>query len=306
MDISNHLRLVTGLDRGLSPRSVGRFCTRRNIHCRSGFSTPLLDQVVYDLVTRVGHAYGRRTMHGLLNSQGVRVSQRRLAASMYRVAPLQYASRRHNTNRLLNPLTYRAHHFGEKLHLDQNEKCAMFGVTHVLAIDGFSRKIVGFVTIKQVLIDMENNEEVDMNDEITKFCVSWVTISVMACAVHTFITAWNSHRIPGPDGGIPNVLAAQSNSTVQLHPTSVPSAAQLVQINERAQGHRSNIRPDATVGHDPLRNQTQLQEVRTRDFFHVFPDLNMVFQDVLHGNGLLFLNSIRTFIRLTNQLATLL
>ena len=147
LDISNHLHVVTGLDCGLSPRTVGRFCTRRNIHCRSGFSTPLLDQVVYDLVTRVGHAYGRRTMHGLLNSQGVRVSQRRLAASMYRVAPLQYASRRHNTNRLLNPLPYRAHHFGEKLHLDQNEKCAMFGVTHVLAIDGFSRKIVGFVTI---------------------------------------------------------------------------------------------------------------------------------------------------------------
>ena len=99
------------------------------------------------------------------------------------------------------------------------------------------------------------------------------------------------------------MLAAQSNSTVQLHRTSVPSAAQLVQINERAQGHRSNIRPDATVGHDPLRNQTQVQEVCTRDF-HVFPDLNMVFQDVLHGN--LFLNSIRTFIRLTNQLAILL
>lgn len=26
-------------------------------------------------------------------------------------------------------------------------KCVMFGVTHVLAIDGYSRKIVGFITI---------------------------------------------------------------------------------------------------------------------------------------------------------------
>ena len=33
------------------------------------------------------------------------------------------------------------------MHLDQNEKCVMFGVTHVVAIDGCSRKIVGFVTI---------------------------------------------------------------------------------------------------------------------------------------------------------------
>lgn len=30
-----------------------------------------------------------------------------------------------------------------KLHMDQNEKLCMFGVTHVIAIDGFSKKIVG-------------------------------------------------------------------------------------------------------------------------------------------------------------------
>ena len=48
---------------------------------------------------------------------------------------------------MLNPLPYRARYFGEKLHLDQNEKCVMFGVIHVVAIDGYSRKIVGFITI---------------------------------------------------------------------------------------------------------------------------------------------------------------
>jgi hypothetical protein len=31
--------------------------------------------------------------------------------------------------------------------MDQNEKLAMFGVTHVLAIDGFSSKIVGSKTM---------------------------------------------------------------------------------------------------------------------------------------------------------------
>ena len=33
------------------------------------------------------------------------------------------------------------------MHLDQNEKLAMYGVTHVIAVDGFSRKIVGMITI---------------------------------------------------------------------------------------------------------------------------------------------------------------
>lgn len=146
-DISSHLRQITGQDRRLSPRSVGQFCTSRNIHNRSGLNNLCLDRVVCDFVAWVGHAYGRRTMHGLLHSQGLRVSQRRLAASMQRVAPLQYAARHHIANLSLNPLPYYAHSFGDKLHLDQNEKCAMFGVTHILAIDGYSRKIVGFITI---------------------------------------------------------------------------------------------------------------------------------------------------------------
>lgn len=38
-------------------------------------------------------------------------------------------------------------YYVEKLHLDQSEKCVTFGVTHVAAIDGYSRKIVGFVTV---------------------------------------------------------------------------------------------------------------------------------------------------------------
>ena len=110
-----------------------------------------LDHLVYDLVARVGHAYGRRTLHGLLHSRGESVSQRRFAASIQRVAPLEYAGRRHTTNRLLNPVPYHGHHFGEKLHLYQNEKVAMYGATHVLAIDGYFRKIVGFIIIPKKL-----------------------------------------------------------------------------------------------------------------------------------------------------------
>ncbi len=47
----------------------------------------------------------------------------------------------------MNPVPYRATYYGEKIHLDQNEKLVMFGVVHVAAIDGFSRKLVGFSTM---------------------------------------------------------------------------------------------------------------------------------------------------------------
>ena len=51
--------------------------------------------------------------------------------------------------RQLNRVPYQASFFGEKLHFDQNEKLNMYSVVHVLAIDGYSRKIVGFVTIQK-------------------------------------------------------------------------------------------------------------------------------------------------------------
>ena len=33
------------------------------------------------------------------------------------------------------------------MHIDQNEKLNMFGVTHIIGIDGFSKKIVGFCSM---------------------------------------------------------------------------------------------------------------------------------------------------------------
>lgn len=43
--------------------------------------------------------------------------------------------------RAMNPVPYRATFYGEKIHYDQNEKIAMFGEVHVVAVDGYSLKI---------------------------------------------------------------------------------------------------------------------------------------------------------------------
>lgn len=60
--------------------------------------------------------------------------------------------------RNLNPVPYYAAYMGHKLHLDQNEKLAMFGVTHVIAIDGYSSKVVAHATmpVKNNLIIYED------------------------------------------------------------------------------------------------------------------------------------------------------
>ena len=86
-------------------------------------------------------------LKGALESNGIKVSEGRVAASLQRVAPIQYEQRRHDAMDKLNPSPYIALYFGHKLHLDQNEKLKMFGVTHVIAKDGFSGKIVGYSTM---------------------------------------------------------------------------------------------------------------------------------------------------------------
>ena len=84
---------------------------------------------------------------GLLDSKGIYIGDKKIAESLKRVDPEAYEERRHNTLDWTNPIPYYASGFGYKLHLDQNEKLVMFGLTHVLAVDGYSGMIVANTTM---------------------------------------------------------------------------------------------------------------------------------------------------------------
>ena len=47
----------------------------------------------------------------------------------------------------LNPKVYSTKYIGDKIHYDQDEKLGIFGFVHVCASDGFSSKIVEYVTM---------------------------------------------------------------------------------------------------------------------------------------------------------------
>ena len=51
--------------------------------------------------------------------------------------------------------------------------------------------------VKRVLLDMVENGDINMDDSMHKFCVSWFTIQVANVGVVLLIRAWNNHTIPG-------------------------------------------------------------------------------------------------------------
>ena len=74
------------------------------------------------------------------------IAEERVGAALKTTFPRNAEARRQGTNRAANPVPYRAHYFGPRLHMDQNEKLGMYGVTHVAAVDGHSHMIVSWTT----------------------------------------------------------------------------------------------------------------------------------------------------------------
>ncbi|XP_041824690.1 uncharacterized protein LOC121647985 isoform X2 [Melanotaenia boesemani] len=104
-------------------------------------------------------------MKGYLHSKGIHASEMRVAAALKAVQP-PYHETRCQGLRNLNPMPYQAAYFGQKLHMDQNEKMAMYGVTYVVAIDGYSSKIVAY-SIMPVKNNLVIYDEVYRNAVVT-------------------------------------------------------------------------------------------------------------------------------------------
>ena len=84
-------------------------------------------------------------MKGHLETKGLKIAESKVSVSLQRVCSSGHVART-KLNRLI-PVRYCANYIGHKHHIDQNEKIVHFGVTHVIARDGYSGKIVGFLTL---------------------------------------------------------------------------------------------------------------------------------------------------------------
>ena len=51
--------------------------------------------------------------------------------------------------------------------------------------------------VKRILVEMDNNQMIYMNDDIHKFCVSFVSIEVASFGLETVVASLNKHIISG-------------------------------------------------------------------------------------------------------------
>ena len=96
-----------------------------------------MNRLILPLYLLVGPSYGRKTMTGLLASQGIRVGQGRVDESLQRANLSYHHAHRTGRARSMNLMPYHADYFGHKIHVDQNQKLVIFGLTHVCAVDGY-------------------------------------------------------------------------------------------------------------------------------------------------------------------------
>lgn len=130
---------------------------------------------------------------------------------------------------------------------------------------------------------MEAEEFIDMQNELHRFSVSWVTIRVIASLLTTFITAWNLHTIPSRNGGILDVLATTTCRIHALPPLQVPSVLDAVTLHDTIIGQLTH---ESTYGEDPLRMYPHLIALRESDFSTAFP-LMEIFSNVTHNNSMM-------------------
>ncbi|CAG2185117.1 unnamed protein product [Mytilus edulis] len=109
--------------------------------------------------------------------------------------------------------------------------------------------------LKCVLRKMSDDFEIDMNDPVTKFCVSQLTMQCCNIGFQQLIPSWNAHSIPGK--GIPDRLFASNLHTQRLpcifFPPSEVVAEQYMQDGGR-------LTMPGPCGIDPLECDQALKE----------------------------------------------
>ncbi|XP_051976211.1 uncharacterized protein LOC127638638 [Xyrauchen texanus] len=317
-------------------------------------------------------------MTGYLATKGVFAAENRVGRIL-RGIERPYHEARDRGLRNFNPVPYHAAYMGHKLHLDQNEKLAMFGVTHVIAVDGYSSKVVAHATmpvknnltiyeevyrtavvnhgmwdqvrvdygkefylslfiqeilaphrhnqdkppycqttstknhkvermwpevnnrvnypLKEALINLTDQELLDMDCNISRYCVSNLTGQLCRLGMNRLVDAWNEHRIPGK--GVPNQLAG-SGCPKKVSQVLLPPAPEAANLYAEELG--GTLTRESSFGTDPFSTEEEKATVE-RLFAETYPDMADLFNSAVNKNLSPFKDAVIYLINLTKRQA---
>ncbi|XP_028978246.1 uncharacterized protein LOC114840237 isoform X1 [Esox lucius] len=356
--------------------SVRRFCVQHNLKRKRHVSDTELERAVVGSIYETGPSYGRKFMTGYLSSMGVHAGECRVGKILREIHQPYHEFRRQGA-RNLNPIPYHAEYMGHKIHMDQNEKLVMFGVTHVVAVDGYSGKIVANATmpvknnlviyeevyrsavvnhgmwdqlrvdhgrefymclymqemlsrhrhnpsrppylqttstrnlrveriwpevnnrvnypLKQALVHLLDQEVLNMEDNMTKFCISNLTCQLSQIGLGRVVQSWNAHRIPGR--GIPNELAA-GGCPAKISEELLPNASVVANMYEQEFG--SSLTWVSVFGTDPFSSEEDRCHAE-QDFAENYPDISLLFNHVVNNDYTPFQDALLYLINVTQR-----
>ena len=146
---------------------------------------------------------------------------------------------------------------------------------------------------------MEDQQLINMDDEVEKYCVSSVLRRVCEVGLRRLVGAWNNHSIPKK--GIPNVLQLIRNGLTPNSPHEVPTLSDAASAY-RLQGGR--ITEPREFGIDPLYEYTDLLQQREQIWLQrcAITSIEDIYGEVMSGNIIKLQDAILSFINLTMEL----
>lgn len=130
--------------------------------------------------------------------------------------------------------------------------------------------------LKTALVQMLDQEELDMESNLVKYCVSNLTVQLSQIGLQRMVTSWKCHRIPGR--GVPNELGV-NGCPQRVSPETLPHADEAAAIYQQNMG--STLTTESTFGVDPFRNE-QDKLIVENQFAEAYPDISDLYSRVVN------------------------